>query len=110
MSSTAANIPPRVLTGIQKAAIVTIAMGPGESASILKHMPEQDADRLAKAIAQLDRVSPDEVESTLEEFSRYTASDRLCVKGGLEYASKVLIEAYGPTTAQGLIDRLTKSI
>ncbi len=102
--------PPVQLTGIQKTAIVLVALGPGESAAILKHISEDEADKVARAIAQLDRVTPEQVESTLEEFIQYQTSQRLFVKGGLDYAHKLLVEAYGPQVAQKLLDRLVKSM
>ncbi|MBV9222685.1 MAG: flagellar motor switch protein FliG, partial [Acidobacteriaceae bacterium] len=98
------------LSGVQKAAIVLVALGPAGSAGILKLMRNDETDKLAKAIAQLDRVTPEHVQSTLEEFGKYVTSQGLYVKGGLEYASKLLIEAYGSAGAQPLIDRLAKSI
>jgi flagellar motor switch protein FliG len=101
---------PEQLSGIQKTAIVLVALGPAESASILKHVSEEEADRVAKAIAKLDRVTPEQVEATLEEFIQYHTSQRLFVKGGLDYAHKLLVEAYGPQVAQDLLDRLVRSM
>ena len=98
------------LTSVQKAAIVLVTLGPAESASILKHISEDEADKVAKAIAQLNRVTPEQVESALEQFIQYQTSQRLFVKGGLDYAQKVLVEAYGPQVAQRLLDRLVKSM
>ena len=107
-STDSASIPS--LSGTQKAAIVLVALGPAGSAGILKLMRNDETDKLAKAIAQLDRVTPEHVQSTLEEFGKYVTSQGLYVKGGLEYASKLLIEVYGSAGAQPLIDRLAKSI
>ena len=101
---------PVQLTGVQKTAIVLVTLGPAESAAILKHISEDEADKVAKAIARLDRVTPEQVESVLEEFIQYQTSQRLFVKGGLDYAHKILLEAYGREVAQGLIDRLVKSM
>ena len=98
------------LTGFQKAAIVLIALGPADSAAILKHVSEEDTDKLARAIAQLEYVTPDDVTCALEEFNEFSLSDRLLVKGGLEYAGRMLTEAYGPAIAQTLLERLSKSL
>jgi flagellar motor switch protein FliG len=98
------------LSGIKKAAIVLVTLGPVDCAKLLKYMPEEDADKVAKAIAQLDRVGVEEVEIALEEFNQFTTSDKLYMKGGFDYASKVLNEAYGPKLAAVLIDRLMKTI
>ncbi len=98
------------LTGLQKAAIVLLALGPVESAPILKHLTEEQSGRVAKAIARLEPVKPEQIDEVLEEFYQYATSQQLYIKGGLEYAQKLLIEAYGPITAQRLIDRLMKSM
>src|SRR3954447_108419 len=73
-------------------------------------MPEEDADKVAKAIAQLDRVGAEDVENALEEFNQFTTSENLFMKGGLDYATKVINEAYDPKTAKILIDRLVKTM
>jgi len=98
------------LTSVQKAAIVLVTLGSAESAAILKHISEDEADKVAKAIAHLNRITPEQVEATLEQFIQYQTSQRLFVKGGLDYAQKVLIEAYGPQVATRLLDRLIKSM
>ncbi|MBV8069486.1 MAG: flagellar motor switch protein FliG [Acidobacteriaceae bacterium] len=98
------------LTGAQKAAVVLISLGPRDSASILKHIPETEADAIARAIARLDQVSTEQVQQVLEEFAQGVTSHRLFVKGGLEYANEILVEAYGPETAKRLIDRLAASL
>lgn len=100
----------RKLTGLQKAAIFLIAIGPKESAQIVKHLPEEQADRLAKAIARLDNVAQDSVELSLSEYNQFVTSQKLLVRGGVEYAQKVLIEAYGEDVARKLITRLNKSL
>lgn len=98
------------LTGLQKAAIVLIALGPADSAPILKLLTEEESSKAAKAIAQLEHVKPDQIDGVLEEFHQFATSHQLYIKGGLEYAEKLLIEAYGAGTAQRLIERLVKSM
>jgi flagellar motor switch protein FliG len=97
------------LTGLRKAAIVLVALGPAESAKILKHLPEDEANLVTRAIAQLKLVSLDELRAVLDEFGQNAASQQLCLKGGLEYAEKMLTEAYGPSAAQSLVERVAKS-
>ncbi len=101
--------PKAALSGLQKAAVVLVTLGPIESAKILKHIPEEDADQIARAIARLDRVPPEQVEGVLEEFALQSSSQQLYIKGGLDYAEKMLTEAYGAITAKKLLDRLAKS-
>ena len=98
------------LKGLQKAAVLLISLDPAESANVLKNIPEEQADRLAKAIMQREKVTPQQLEQVLEEFEQYTKSQRLLLKGGLEYAQKLLVEAYGPDSAKRLIERVTISM
>ena len=98
------------LAGIEKAAILLIALGPVDSAAILKHVSEEEADKLARAIAQLDYVTSDDVTSALEEFTQQSTADRLFIKGGLDYAGRMLTEAYGPAVAQTLLERLNRAL
>jgi len=98
------------LTGPQKAAIVLIALGPEASAAILKHMSEDDVEFATSAIARLEQVPSEQIEQVLEEFHQLTTAQRLYVTGGLDYANKLLVEAYGSTTASQLVDRVIKSM
>ena len=98
------------LDDLRKAAIILVALGPVDGAKILKNIPEKEADKVARAIAELDKLSPEEVQLSMEEFDRLLVSDRLLIKGGLDYADKMLTEAYGPTLAKQLLGRLLKSM
>lgn len=98
------------LTGLQKAAIILIALGPADSAPILKHLTEEESSKAAKAIARLEQIKPDQIDNVLEEFHQFATTQQLYIKGGLSYAEKLLIEAYGPNAAQRLIERLMKSM
>jgi flagellar motor switch protein FliG len=98
------------LRGLEKAAIFLIALGPASSAGILKMLPEADSDRVAKEVARLEQVAPEQVELVLEEYHQYATSQKLLVRGGLEYAHKMLAEAFGDETAKRLITRLSKSL
>jgi flagellar motor switch protein FliG len=101
--------PPKI-RGLQKAAIFLIALGPADSANILKKLPEDDADRIAKAVARLEQVEPEQVEQILEEYQQYATSQKLLVRGGVDYAHKMLAEAFGEEAAARLIARLSKSL
>ncbi len=94
----------------RKAAIVLVALGPTDSAKILRSLPEKQADQVARAIAELEQLTPDEVQVALEEFNRMLVSDRLLIRGGFDYADQMLTEAYGPSVAKQLLSRLMKSM
>jgi len=98
------------LTGIRKTAILLVALGPPGSVEILKLLKQEHSDRLATAIARMDSVSQEQVDAVINEFSQLVTSNSLFVRGGLDYAQKLLVETYGQEIAQTLIARLTRSL
>ena len=54
------------MLGVQKAAILLIALGPEKSASIFKHLKEDEIEELTLDIANTRSVSPQLKESVLE--------------------------------------------
>ena len=56
------------LTGKQKAAILLISLGPDVSASVYKHLSEEEIERLTLEISNVRKVDSSEKESVLEEF------------------------------------------
>ena len=97
------------LSGVDKAAILLISLGPIDSANVLRLIPEEDADKIARAVTRLETASQEQLEQTLEEFDQYAMFHGLQVRGGFDSAQKLLIEAYGLETATKLIDRIGKT-
>ncbi len=51
-----------------------------------------------------------EAEGVLEEFYQMGVAHDYVVKGGIDYARKVLISAFGPESAKKMLDRLMKTL
>ncbi len=56
------------LTGKQKAAILLISLGPDVSASVYKHLSEEEIERLTLEISGVRKVDSQDKEEILEEF------------------------------------------
>ena len=56
------------LNGVQKAAILLIALGPEKSAQIFKHLKEEEIEELTLEIANTRSISPALKEEVIEEF------------------------------------------
>ena len=56
------------LSGVQKAAILLIALGPERSADVFKHLKEDEIEELTLEIANTRSVSPQVKEDILNEF------------------------------------------
>ena len=98
------------LTGIRKAAMLLILLGDKASAEIIKQLSEDEVQLVSREIARLEAIPAENAEELLEEFYQMNLAHDFVVRGGLDYAKKMLNQAFGPEVAQKLIDRLSKAI
>jgi flagellar motor switch protein FliG len=96
--------------GIQKAAKLLIALGDEVSALVLRKLSEDEAQRLTQEIAAMHRVQPEESQSVLEEFRQTVHARQFAASGGLDYAKKLLIEAYGPEVGKRLMSEVIRGM
>ena len=97
-------------SGIQKAAILLIALGPEKSANIFKHLKEDEIEELTLEIANTRSVSPQTKEAVLEEFYQVCLAQQYIAEGGIGYAKELLDKALGEEQAQIVITKLTASL
>jgi flagellar motor switch protein FliG len=98
------------MTGAQKAAVLLVMLGDKSSAELIKQLPEDDIQLVSREIARISTISTDQAESVLEEFYQMTTAHDFVVRGGLDYAKSMLINAFGPEAAQKIMDRLSKTL
>src|SRR5580658_7930672 len=94
MAASAATAP--ALTGLQKSAILLVALGDQASAELLRHLSEDEVQKVSMAIATLPSVSPEQAEAVLEEFRHATNTASQVGFGGVDYARRILTSAFGP--------------
>ena len=56
------------ISGVQKAAVLLIALGPERSSQVFKHLNEDEIEQLTLEIANTKSVSPDIRDAVLDEF------------------------------------------
>jgi flagellar motor switch protein FliG len=95
-----------VLTGVQKCAILLIALGDQISAELLKRMSDDEVQLVSNAIATLPAISSEQAESVLEEFRSVTAQAAQVGRGGVDYAKRLLTNAFGAEGSKKHLDRL----
>jgi len=98
------------LTGLQKAAIVLLSLGPTASAGILKQLSEDEVEAITASIAKLDAVTSQQTESVLGEFQLAVSTRNVDTQGGLERTRAMLTEAFGQDHATRLVDRIAKTL
>ncbi len=98
------------VSGMRKAAILLITLGDQTSAEILKQMDEDEIQAIGREVARISSISSEQADSLLEEFYQMTVAHDYVLKGGLDYARKILITAFGPEAAKKMLDRLMKTL
>lgn len=98
------------LSGKQKAALLLISLGPEVSASIYKHLNEEEIESLTLEISGVKKVESEIKEDIIEEFHTIALAQDYISQGGIGYAKTVLEKALGAEHAQAIINRLTSSL
>ena len=98
------------LSGVQKAAVLLITLGPEKSAEIFKHLKEDEIEELTLEIANTRSVSPDIKDEVLNEFYQVCLAQQYIAEGGIGYAKELLEKALGDEEAQHVITKLTASL
>lgn len=96
--------------GSRKAAMLLILLGEKSGGNLVKELTEDEVHLVGREVARIDSISSEQAESLMEEFYQMTIAHDFVLRGGLEFAKKMLLAAFGPDTAQKLIDRLTKAL
>lgn len=104
---------PRVspkLTGAQKAAVLMVILGEETSGAIFRELDEEEAQRIGREIASIPAITSEIAEDVLTEFYQMIVAQDYVLKGGLDYAGRVLESAFGADRAKRLLDRVTLSM
>ena len=98
------------ITGIQKAAILLIALGPDKSSNVFKHLKEDEIEQLTLEIANTRSVSPAMKDAVLDEFYEVCLAQQYIAEGGIAYAKDLLEKSLGAERAKDVIGKLTASL
>jgi flagellar motor switch protein FliG len=94
------------LTGIQKAAILFITLGPDASAGIIKKLPEKDIQKITYEIANIVSVKAEQRQLILDEFMEMNKAKDFLLEGGVDYARNLLSKALGSQRAKEILDKV----
>jgi flagellar motor switch protein FliG len=85
-------------------------LGEEASAEVMKQLDEDEVQAIGREVARISSIAAEQSESVLEEFYQMAIARDYVVKGGLEYARKILVNAFGPDQARKMLDRLVASL
>jgi len=98
-----------VLSGVRKAAILTLMVGETTAATMFQHLNEDEIEAVAREVAVVGQISSEASSATLEEFHTMWRASEYVTRGGVDYAQKLLIKTLGPDMARRVLDRVVKS-
>jgi len=86
-----------------------VAVGEELAKEILRALPEVDVQRLTEELAELRGITPEMSAGILEEFWELLETQNFMVHGGLDYASRLLMETFGKERADDLLMLVRRS-
>ena len=98
------------LSGLQKAAILLISLGPEKSVNVFRHLKEDEIEQLTLEIANTRSVPAARKEEVLDEFYEVCLAQQYIAEGGITYAKELLEKALGSDKARDVIGKLTASL
>src|SRR5438270_3661849 len=104
------NNEPGVIPGSRKIAILMVMIGNEASSTILRELDEEEVQKISREIARVLTLTSEEAEGVLEEFYQMSLAHDYVIKGGVDYARKVLVNAFGPEQSKKMLDRLMKTL
>ncbi|MBO8129735.1 MAG: flagellar motor switch protein FliG [Peptococcaceae bacterium] len=98
------------MDGLQKAAVLLIALGAELSAKILKqNFDDDEIERLTYTISNMGQIPAETKDLVISEFKQLFEARQYILQGGVSYAREMLEKAIGPARATELIKKLTTS-
>ena len=97
------------LSGVRKAAVLLVAVGEELAKEILRALPEADVQRLTEELADLRGITPELSAEILEEFWQLLETQNFMMHGGLDYASRLLLDTFGKQRADDLLMLVRRS-
>ena len=96
------------VSGLRKAAILMVALGDELAKTLFQSLSERDVKKLTEEITRLGEVPASQLTQVLTEFYGLLETQQYVVRGGVEYALKLLTEAFGPQKANQLLAQVNR--
>ena len=97
------------MSGVRKAAVLLVAEGEESAKEVLRDLPEADVQRLTEELAELRGITPELSAQIMQEFWELLETQNFMMHGGLDYASRLLVETFGKERADDLLMLVRRS-
>src|SRR4051812_35129446 len=100
----------KALTGIEKAAVLLVAIGEQRAGEIFRHLGESEVEALSLQIAKSRKVPNEVCRDVLGEAVDTVLAEDYIAEGGVDYARNILERSLGANRAEEVIGRLAATI
>jgi flagellar motor switch protein FliG len=97
------------LTGVRKAAILLVLLGDDVASEVFRYLGITEVQRLTSEISQLSSISSDMAARVLQEYHRLSLTQDYLAQGGQEYATQLLVKAFGKEGANTLLAQVMQA-
>lgn len=97
------------LTGVQKAAILFITLGPEAASGIIKKLSDSEIQKITYEIANITSVKQNQRTEILSEFIEMNKAKDYILEGGFEYARNLLGKALGSQRAKEILEKVSEA-
>lgn len=95
------------MTSTQRVAALLIVLGPATATEVLKNIPDEELiEKITLDIAGMTKLSKEVLDEVVTQFHSLFQASNFLSHGGMGYAKKLLVQAYGPEKAEMILDKL----
>jgi flagellar motor switch protein FliG len=98
------------LTGLEKAAILLLALDEETGSTIMSNLDETTVEELTRELAGLGSVPHHLSDAIVEEYYNLALAQTWVNEGGLDYASRLLRRSIDPSQAEHIIQQVSQQV
>ncbi|MCR9093335.1 MAG: flagellar motor switch protein FliG [bacterium] len=95
-----------LLTGVEKAAILMMALAPGRVRDLMQRLEDAEVERILASVARFDTVPSSTLEKVLLEFQEAIGKHEISIQGGREQAMALISGSIDDSRASRLMEKL----
>ncbi|MDP3830702.1 MAG: flagellar motor switch protein FliG, partial [Ignavibacteriaceae bacterium] len=94
------------ISGIQKAALLMIALNIETASQVLKHLDPADVELISAEITRVKNTPSHIVDGVMLDFYGMVTAREYVLEGGLDYAQAILEKSFGLPKAMEIIEKV----
>ncbi|HEX2983616.1 MAG TPA: flagellar motor switch protein FliG, partial [Ignavibacteriales bacterium] len=94
------------ITGVQKAALLMIALNVDTAAEVFKYLDPNEVEQISTEISKVRNIPSRIASKVMEEFYTMVTAREYLLEGGLEYAQAILEKSFGIAKAIEIIEKV----